>query len=309
MIDELVIVGVGLIGGSMARAARQHGLAKRIVGVDQRAAAAILDMGLVDESFESLKAYGKARHHDKGDHQTQRVLVMAVPPTACAALLADVIDDFGSHFWTAVTDVSSTKHAVVDAIDDLRRTIASGEDHQAQKRLAHLLGSYVSSHPMAGSELNGPSASRADLFVGARVFVSDWPETHESATALIEGLWLGMGGQPVKLPIQDHDALLAAISHFPHLVSFVLAGLLCNSAQASAAQSLHGGGLRDTTRIAGSSPELWADILLDNRDEVLQLMPQWQLAFGEMVSALQVGDRQGLMQLLQKASHWRRQFS
>ncbi|NBT73394.1 MAG: TIGR00374 family protein, partial [Betaproteobacteria bacterium] len=190
MIDELVIVGVGLIGGSMARAARQHGLAKRIVGVDQRAAAVILDMGLVDESFESLKAYGKARHHDKGDQQAQRVLVMAVPPTACAALLADVIDDFGSHFWTAVTDVSSTKHAVVDAIDALRRTIAAGEDHQAQKRLAHLLGSYVSSHPMAGSELNGPSASRADLFVGARVFVSDWPETHESATALIEGLWL-----------------------------------------------------------------------------------------------------------------------
>jgi prephenate dehydrogenase len=312
MIDELVIVGVGLIGGSMARAARQHGLAKRIVGIDANAAQMIADLGLVDESHTSLQAYAKqSAHGHSANHSSKvhRVLVLAAPPTVCAALLADVVDAFGHKYWSAVTDVSSTKHALIATLADLRASVQSEGDEHAQKRLAHLLEVYVSSHPMAGSELNGPAASRADLFSGARVFISDLPQTHESATALVEGLWLGLGGLPVKLPMQDHDALLAAISHFPHLVSFVLADMISRSAQASAAQSLHGGGLRDTTRIAGSSPSLWADILLDNRDEILQLIPQWQLALNEVVSSLQADDRDGLVQILSQASQWRRQFS
>jgi prephenate dehydrogenase len=312
MIDELVIVGVGLIGGSMARAARQHGLAKRIVGIDANAAQMIVDLGLVDESHTSLQAYAKqSAHGHSANHSNkiQRVLVLAAPPTVCASLLADVVDAFGHHYWSAVTDVSSTKHALMTTLVDLRASVQSEGDQHAQKRLAHLLEVYVSSHPMAGSELNGPAASRADLFSGARVFISDLSQTHESATALVEGLWLGLGGLPAKLPMQDHDALLAAISHFPHLVSFVLADMISRSAQASAAQSLHGGGLRDTTRIAGSSPSLWADILLDNRDEILQLIPQWQLALNEVVSSLQADDRDGLVQILGQASQWRRHFS
>lgn len=312
MIDELVIVGVGLIGGSMARAARQHGLAKRIVGIDASAAQMIADLGLVDESHTSLQAYAKQSAHGHSanySNKIQRVLVLAAPPTICASLLADVVDAFGHKYWSAITDVSSTKHALITTLADLRASVQSEGDEHAQKRLAHLLEVYVSSHPMAGSELNGPAASRADLFSGARVFISDLPQTHESATALVEGLWLGMGGLPAKLPMQDHDALLAVISHFPHLVSFVLADMISRSAQASAAQSLHGGGLRDTTRIAGSSPTLWADILLDNRDEILQLIPQWQLALNEVVSSLQADDRDGLVQILSQASQWRRHFS
>lgn len=313
MIKTLVIVGVGLIGGSIARAARQHQLAQDIIGIDDQASQTILDLGLVDQSFKSLGDYFQALESHDGELIDEaevdakgRVLVLAAPPSFCAGLLAQVIDG-PQHVWSAITDVSSTKHALLQAFSDLQMQAKS--DAHLQKRLGRLMAHYVSSHPMAGSELNGPAASRADLFSGARVFVSALNETHEKSIARVEGLWLGMGGLPSVLPIQDHDALLAAISHFPHLVSFALADMLSRSAQASTAQSLHGGGLRDTTRIAGSSASLWADILLDNRDEVLQLVPQWQLALNEMISVLQTGDRESLVRLLNQASQWRRQFS
>jgi prephenate dehydrogenase len=313
MIKELVIVGVGLIGGSLARAARQHQLAQDIIGIDEKASQAILDLGLVDQSFQSLQDYFKARHGDDASAVDEadvdakgRVLVLAAPPSVCAELLAAVVDG-PQHFWSALTDVSSTKHALLQSLATLQDQAKS--DAHLHKRVERLLTRYVSSHPMAGSELNGPAASHADLFVGARVFVSALHQTREKSLARIESLWLGMGAIPSVLPIEDHDALLAAISHFPHLVSFALADMLSRSVQASAAQSLHGGGLRDTTRIAGSSPSLWADILLDNRDEVLQLVPQWQLALNEVVSSLQADDRDGLVQILSQASQWRRQFS
>ena len=313
MLKELVIVGVGLIGGSIARAARQHQLAQDIVGIDPAEGQALVDLGLVDQSFASLADYRKSRGHKSKDHGPAesevgakgRLLVLAAPPSACASLLVELLDE-DHHHWSAITDVSSTKQALIQALAALEQQASS--DPETRERLDHLLAHYVSSHPMAGSDLNGPGASRADLFGGARVFLSSLPQTHEKAVARVEALWLGLGGLPSALPLQDHDALLAALSHFPHLVSFVLADMLASSPQASAAQSLHGGGLRDTTRIAGSSPDLWADILLDNRDEILQLMPQWQLAFNELTSLLQSHDRKALIQVLGRASRWRRQF-
>jgi prephenate dehydrogenase len=161
---------------------------------------------------------------------------------------------------------------------------------------------------MAGSERSGPGAATDSLFVSARVLVSQFDETPPAVVADAESFWLALGGQPTPLPLRDHDSVLAAISHFPHLVSYGLAAMLSRSPMARMAQNLHGGGLRDTTRIAASSPELWAEIMLDNRDAMLQLLGHWRLAFDGLVQALEKGDRTALIQGLSEAADWRRQF-
>ncbi|MFM8676608.1 MAG: prephenate dehydrogenase, partial [Burkholderiaceae bacterium] len=193
---------------------------------------------------------------------------------------------------TWITDIGSTKSGVLKAADNL----------------GNLANLFVSSHPMAGSEKHGPADARADLFHSARVLISRLPQSTDHAVAAVEEFWISLGGQPSLLPIEEHDELLAAISHLPHAVAYSLAGVLAGSPLAGAAQALHGGGLRDTTRIAASSPELWADIFLDNRERLLAAWSEWSLHVEVMHQALEAADRETLIELLQQASQWRKGF-
>jgi len=161
---------------------------------------------------------------------------------------------------------------------------------------------------MAGSEKHGPADARADLFQSARVLISRLPQSTDDVVASVEGFWIALGGQPSLLPIEEHDELLAAISHLPHAVAYSLAGALAGSPLAGAAQALHGGGLRDTTRIAASSAELWADIFLDNRERLLSAWADWALHVEVMHQALEKNDRHALIEYLQQASQWRKGF-
>jgi prephenate dehydrogenase len=161
---------------------------------------------------------------------------------------------------------------------------------------------------MAGSEKQGAADADSNLFQGARVLMSRLPRTTDDTFNAVEEFWVALGGQPSAMPIDDHDALLAAISHLPHLVAYSLAGALAQSALSGAAQSMHGAGLRDTTRIAASSPELWADIFLDNRDSLLLSCSQWSLQVAAIESAIRDADRDRLIDLLREASQWRKGF-
>jgi prephenate dehydrogenase len=161
---------------------------------------------------------------------------------------------------------------------------------------------------MAGSEKQGAQDANPSLIQGARVLISRMPASTDDTVDQVESFWVALGGQPSLLPIDDHDALLAAISHLPHVLAYSLAGALAQTPLAGAAQALHGGGLRDTTRIAASSPELWADIFLDNQEELVMAWSQWALELQEMRQALVAGDRDALIALLSKASQWRKGF-
>ena len=120
--------------------------------------------------------------------------------------------------------------------------------------------------------------------------------------------WTSIGGIPKTFPIDQHDLFFAGISHFPHLVSFCLALVLSRSDFSSRALSIHGGGLRDTTRIAGASPDLWSDIIFDNKDQVLKLIQEWSVNWNELFHTLQNSDKEGFRKLLLKASNWRNNF-
>jgi prephenate dehydrogenase len=295
--QQLVILGAGLIGGSVAAAARAKGLAERIIVIDPDPAQAALRLGLADAQFESLSAW-QASLEDGATPSGSTGVVLAAPVPVIAESLSALADHFQEISPAWVTELGSTKHAFQVALNGLR-------GHPAEPALR---ACFVPTHPMAGSEASGIQAANASLFQGARILVCDLPENTPAAVAAVESFWLSLGGQPTRLPLQDHDAVLAAISHFPHLLAYGLAGLLAHTPVAGLAQTLHGGGLRDTTRIAASSPSLWADILLDNRAELLPLLSAWEQSFGQLSKAVAEDDRARLVALFEDAARWRRGF-
>jgi prephenate dehydrogenase len=303
MIDRLLLVGCGLMGGSVAAGLRAQCPQAQVWVVDPSYAKQALDQGIAQRVFESVADMLKG-----ADEPIAQGLVFATPVNVTAGLLRDLAEpDDASiasrvsllHNLTWVTELGSVKGPVIKALNAL----PSGPFQEA------LLTRFVPSHPMAGSEQSGLSAAMASLLEGARVIISRLPENQSQAVDGLEVFFSRLGGQPIALPLEEHDELLAALSHLPHLLAYGLAGMLASGPYAAAAQSLHGGGLRDTTRIAGSSPALWSGILLENREAVLALMTQYRLSLSELVHALEANDAQALSQSLERASQWRRQFS
>lgn len=299
----LIVVGTGLMGASVAAAAKARGMASVVYGVDPSQAEAAKAEGHVDLAFDSLAALVRlfeTKEPVEGG-APDRLLVLAMPVSRYGEVISELMTCWRALGVTAITDLGSTKHGLVQALGQC--TEDDPEDALAFKE------QFVASHPLAGSEQSGPAAANPDLFRGARVLISPLQSSLPRVVAEVEDFWMGLGGLPTPLPLDDHDALLAVVSHFPHLVSFALAMSLARNPLGDAALSLHGGGLRDTTRIAASAPALWADILLDNREEVIRMLPQWALALDELIQAMEQSDREGLIESLSEAAQWRRGFS
>ncbi len=288
-VDVLLVIGTGMMGSSIAAAAKKRGVAKQIIGVDGKAASAAQALGFVDHALDSVvKVSGTLPHTD-----TLRLgVVVAAPVKTYPEIFSQLASVHAQVPLQWVTDIGSTKEGVI----------------RASESLGTLALQFVSSHPMAGSERSGAQAANADLFVGARVLISPLQASGVEAVDAVEEFWLALGADPTPLPIEDHDPLLAAISHLPHVLAYALAGSLAQGHLAGAAQALHGGGLRDTTRIAASSPELWADIFLDNREALLRAWADWSLQLQALHQAIELRDRELLLELLTQAAQWRKGF-
>jgi prephenate dehydrogenase len=262
VIQRLAIVGVGLLGGSVAKAARSGPLAREIVGVSRdpaRLGAALRD-GVLDRATANLDA--GVRDAD--------VVLLAVPVLAIAALLPRV--------WRAaadgsiVTDVGSTKAAIVRRADELseERTLA-----------------FVGSHPMAGSEQSGYGAARADLFRAATVIVTPTDRTEPHAVKAVTGFWEAMGARVSTLDPETHDAAVAAISHLPHLLAYALVDGVARFEPA--ALELAARGFKDTTRIAASDPDVWAEIFQANRASLAASLEAFRRALAELEGTITRG--------------------
>jgi len=288
-LDCLVVVGTGFMGASLAKAVKQAGLARHVIGVDPTSASAAASIGVIDQAASSIAELSNCAFKEIAVVVASPVNTYATVFEALAKFSA-ALKDGQSIVW--VTDLGSTKAGVV----------------KAASLLGPLSSRFVSSHPMAGSEKQGPADARADLFQSARILISQTADSSPQAISDVETFWMQLGATPSPLPIGEHDELLAAISHLPHVVAYSLAGMLAGSPLAGAAQALHGGGLRDTTRIAASSAELWADIFLDNGERLLEAWSDWALHVEVMHQALETADRKTLIELLQQASQWRKGF-
>ena len=262
MIRRLAIVGVGLLGGSVAKAARLGGLARSIVGVGRSAERLqpALDDGTLDLAVTDL---------DAGVREADFVL-LAAPVLTIEGLLERV--------WRAapdgalVTDVGSTKRNIVRAAERLAATRPLG---------------FVGSHPLAGSEKAGYAVSRADLFRGATVIVTPTEATELAALKKTTEFWEALGARVSSLDPETHDRTVAAISHLPHLIACALVDGAVR-AEPSALE-LAARGFRDTTRIAAGDPDMWTEIFLANRDGLSATVEVFREALDDLRRVIDAG--------------------
>jgi prephenate dehydrogenase len=266
----ITIVGAGLIGGSLGMAVKQRGLARTVRGLGRRQAS--LDhartLGTIDEGFvepaPALQDADVVVYCTPVDHIAEQVLAHA-PLCPAGALL---------------TDAGSTKATIVAAVEGrLPGNVA-----------------FVGSHPLAGSEKRGPEHADADLFAGRWTVVTRTPRTDPAALARVSSLWQAVGARVTVMTPADHDSALAVTSHLPHLVAAALAGTL-----PAELAHLTASGFRDTTRIAGGDPELWAAIFTHNRDAVLQALAPFADRLSRFQTALAASDWPAVEALLRQA--------
>ncbi len=243
-IDRIAIVGVGLIGSSVAsRLKRQHSVGEIIgVGRGQENLEHALDAGLIDVAVTDVR-----------DALDVNLIIIAVPVKQVESVLKRIRT--GRSQETLVTDVGSTK-------GDFAKL--------AREIIPERLGYVVPGHPIAGSEKTGAQAADPELFDGKNVILCPTEETHGEALSAVKGLWESCGARVVTMPDAAHDKIFSAVSHLPHVVSYSLVEMMNRRSDASKLFDYAAGGFRDFSRIAGSSPEMWTDICRANRTHILE---------------------------------------
>jgi len=270
--ERAAIVGVGLIGGSLALAARAAGLIGEVFGLGR--SAANLDVarqrGIIDHAVQDPAAIGPVD-----------LVVLAVPVRSTARMAAALLPHLRP--GTVVTDVGSVKGEVVAQCE-----AALPADRP-----------FVGGHPIAGSERAGAAAADAGLFRGAPCVLTPTARTDATALAAVRALWEGVGARVSEMTPAAHDRALAWVSHLPHVVAYALVGALAGADGQLAA--LAGGSWRDATRVAASPAELWRDIFLANREAVLAATDAFGAEVARLRAALAAGDEPALLALLERA--------
>ena len=299
--ERILIVGCGLIGSSLAASVRDCGLAKEIVGIDNKYKLMREKNPFFDEISGSLKSFEEAD-----------LCVLAIPIEGIPAVVKELADNQGQSKYDLITDVASNKGPLIEVLDELK---------QDSKRA--FLSKFISSHPLAGSEQGGWESASTNLFDKTvcllstlkMISVRDEKFTEykdgspsKQKVARLERFWQDVGCRVEHIPLQEHDQLLSIISHFPHLLAFSVGAFMSSSGYENISKTIHGTGFKDFTRISGAPPGLWADILLQNREYILLNGEQWLESYKEFICALETGDKGRLIALISQSSTWRNGF-
>jgi len=268
-IEKLVIVGVGLIGGSFALALKGAGAVGRVIGVGRgaRNIRRALDLGIID-------AAGAADGETLKDAD---LVLLAVPAGQMRTVMRSIAPLLGPK--TVVTDAGSTKQDVVGF---------------ARRELKAALSRFVPGHPIAGTEKSGADAAFAGLYRGRRVVLTPLAENEPGALALVRAAWERCGASVSELRPREHDTVLAAVSHLPHVLAYALVDQVARHKNAKQLFSFAAGGFRDFTRIAGSHPEMWRDICLANRKALLAEIDRYGGKLERVRRMLERGDARAL---------------
>lgn len=273
---RLCVIGVGLIGGSLARAARAAALCGEIVGCGRDPA-----------HLERARALGVI---DAGETDPARavagadLVVLAAPVGAAGPLLTRLAPTLAQ--GAIVSDVGSVKGAVIEA---------------ARAALGARFPAFVPAHPIAGAEHSGVEASRADLFRGRCTVLTPCAETDTTALRRMRALWEAAGARVVNMDAARHDAVFAAVSHLPHLLAYALVDWMAARADADELFAFAGAGFRDFTRIASSDPVMWRDICAANTPALLGELEDFRGALERLISALRAGDAAALERIFRDA--------
>ena len=279
-IPRLCIIGVGLIGGSLARALRGAGACGEITGCgrDPQQLQKALALGVIDHAETDI-----ARAVQNAD-----VVVVAVPVGA----MPNVFQAMAHHIppKTIITDVGSSKRDVVRA---------------AHHAFGKLPPAFVPGHPIAGTERSGVEASFAELFRNRKVILTPSSETHDWALSRVRWMWEQTGAHVTEMDPQHHDEILAASSHLPHVLAYALVHTLAGMHERDEIFKYAAGGFRDFTRIASSDPQMWHDICLANREALLTMLRLYSGELLQIANALQDGDGVYLQSVFAKAKQAR----
>lgn len=277
---KIVIFGVGLIGGSFALALRKANAVTEVVGFGRSAKTLqkAKQIGIIHRIGEVVSA-------EVGDAD---LVLLATPVGQIAKLMADIAPHLGAN--TLITDCGSTKSDVVRA---------------AYAQLGSKAAQCVPAHPIAGGEQSGVVAARSDLFVGKKVVLTPLPENTPEAVLRVKLAWETCGAIMHQLGHAEHDQVFAAVSHLPHVLSFALVNDLAQRDNRELLLSFAASGFRDFTRIAASSPEMWRDICLANREALLKELELYIVELKKISTALETADAEKLKQIFDIAREMR----
>jgi cyclohexadieny/prephenate dehydrogenase len=264
------LVGVGLIGSSIARAARAQGVVGEIVASARSAATRrrVVELGLADRVVETNAAAAAGAD----------LVILCVPVGACGA----VAEEVGPHLerGATISDVGSVKAAV---LRDMAPHLPDG---------VH----FVPAHPVAGTENSGPDAGFAELFVGRWCILTPPDDADPAAVEKLAAFWRALGAHVETMPAAHHDLVLAITSHLPHLIAYTIVGTADELAEVTRSEVLKfsAGGFRDFTRIAASDPTMWRDVFLANKDAVLEMLGTFSEDLSQLTRAIRRGDGNAL---------------
>jgi cyclohexadieny/prephenate dehydrogenase len=270
LFNRLALIGTGLIGSSIARAARAKGVVREIVATAQSAATRrrVAELGLADRVLE-----GNAAAVAGAD-----LVILCVPVGVCGAVAAEI----GSHLaaGAVVSDVGSVKAAV---LRDMAPHLPAG---------VH----FVPAHPVAGTENSGPDAGFAALFVGRWCILTPPEDADGAAVERLAAFWRALGANVETMPAAHHDLVLAITSHLPHLIAYTIVGTADELGEVTRSEVLKfsAGGFRDFTRIAASDPTMWRDVFLANKDAVLEMLGTFNEDLSQLTRAIRRGDGDAL---------------
>jgi prephenate dehydrogenase len=280
MFNQLGVIGCGLMGGSFALALKRAGLVKRVLGYSKSPSTTerAKKLGIIDVAAESalLAVSGSD------------IVLIAVPVAATETTFKAIrhLVEPGVLFM----DVGSTKRDVVDA---------------ARRVLRERIGSFVPAHPIAGKEVSGIQHADPALYSGRQVIITPLAQTAPELVQKATDVWSAIGAQVLKMTPENHDAAFAAVSHLPHLLAFAYFSSVVNQTAGRDFLSLAGPGFRDFTRIAASSPEVWRDVLIANREEVLKQSQRFRQALDALEHVIREGNADALEGLIRAPAEGR----
>ena len=266
---RLAVIGVGLIGGSFALGLKKAKAVSHVVGVGRNPAnlKVAMERGILDSIAPDTAT--AARDAD--------LVLVAAPVGQYERIFADLANS-----KAPITDAGSTKRDVIAA---------------ARKALGKRIAQFVPAHPIAGAEKSGAAAASAELFREKRVVLTPLRENRAALVEQVESAWQACGARVSRMDAEEHDAVLAVVSHLPHVLAYALVHGVAKRNNADQLFSFAAGGFRDFTRIASSHPEMWRDICLANRDRLLQELKSYGNELGSIRKLIQKGDGAGLEKL------------
>ncbi|PPD35731.1 MAG: prephenate dehydrogenase [Methylomonas sp.] len=285
MFKRLCVIGTGLIGGSIARAARAENLCDEIVAFGREKNLPNLqlakELGVVDQFYVDM-----ASALEQAD-----LVIVATPVGSMQSIFESIKPHWNSH--AIYSDAGSTKGSVVDAV----RTV-----------FGDVPSNFVPAHPIAGAERSGVDASTVDLFKNRRLILTPLDNTDARAVDKLKAFWQKIGSSVSIMSVEHHDTVLAATSHLPHILAFALVGLLGRKDEQREIFKYAAGGFKDFSRIASSDPTMWQDICLANKAEIIPLIQQFQTELSQIEQMLQQDQAQQLFDTFTYARNARQRF-